>query len=160
MIDRMIYRSYWSIMIDWMIYHDGSDDLSWSIGWSIDPIDLSWSIRWSTMIDWMIYLSYWSIMINRMIYHDWSDDLSIILIYHDLLIILIYHDLLIILIYHDRSDDLPWLIGWYIDPIDLSWSIMINHPTDHDKSIGSIDLPINHGKSWLIMIDHYYLVRC
>jgi hypothetical protein len=71
---------------------------------------------------------------------------------------------------HGRSFNLSWWIGWSIDHINLSWSIdyidiswsikwstMINwmiyqsywsiiidridHPIDHDKSIGSINRP-------------------
>jgi hypothetical protein len=45
------------------------------------------------------------------------------------------------------NHDLPWLIGRYIDPIDLSWSVEWFIMIDHDRSIGSIYHPINHGRS-------------
>jgi hypothetical protein len=52
MIDRMIYHDWSDDLSILLIYHDRSDDLSilliyhdWldDLPWSIDPIDLSWS---------------------------------------------------------------------------------------------------------------------
>jgi len=118
MINRMIYRSYWSIMID------RSDDLPWLIGWFIDPIDLSWLIGWYTMIDRMIYQTYWSIMIDRMIY--WS-----------------YRSIIMIGWSIDR--DRVWLI--IVDIVKVRsnvWSIIIStSPIDHDRIIGSIEYLID-----------------
>jgi hypothetical protein len=166
----MIYRSYWSIMIDRMIYHDWLDNLSILL---IDRMNNQ--SYGSIMIDQMIYRSYWSIMINQIIYHDWSDDLTILLIYHgrsdDLLILLNFHDwsddLSILLIYHDWSDDLSWSIEWFtmidrmmyisywsIGPINLSWLIWWSTMIDH--SINRMIYP-SYWFYWSydhVMIDH------
>jgi hypothetical protein len=120
-------------LINRMIYHDRSDDLPWSIGWSIDPIDLLWLIESSTMIDSMIYWSYQSI--------DHIDISGSIGWFIDPI------DISWSIGWSIDPIDISWSIGWFIDPIDISWSV--------GRSIDPIDLSILliYRSYWSIMID-------